>query len=107
MQGPVGDGGRGGPPEALGKILERVMRGARPRRRRNAVADAWRDAGGADLAETTRPATLRQGVLMVEVRSAALLHELAGFRKEDLLARLLAADSSGRVTGLEFRLGVF
>ena len=37
----------------------------------------------------------------------SLLAELAGFRREELLSRLLAADPTGRVTGLRLRLGAF
>jgi hypothetical protein len=107
---------RGGAPESLGEILPRVMRGTgglsrglapATRRRESALARAWNAAAGPELAAETRPATLRRGVLTVEVRSAPLLAELSGFRTQEMLSRLLAADSSGRVTGLRFRSGVF
>lgn len=100
---------RGGDAELLGEILARVMRDVRlpAPRRRDAIFDAWRQAAGEDLAAETRPATLRKGVLTVEVRSAALLHELEGFRRDELLDRFLTAAPAGRVTGLRFRLGVF
>jgi predicted nucleic acid-binding Zn ribbon protein len=107
---------RGGAPESLGDILPRVVRGAggserglglTTRRRESAVARAWSAAAGPELSAQTRPSTLRRGVLTVEVRSAPLLAELAGFRSQELLSRLLAADPSGRVTGLRFRPGVF
>lgn len=78
-----------------------------PRRRKAGVEDAWRKAAGDELADETRAATLRQGVLTIEVRSAGLLHELQGFRKDELLARLLEHDTTDRITGLKFRLGVF
>jgi predicted nucleic acid-binding Zn ribbon protein len=93
----------------VGDVLARLMRDVRPgpRRRRSGVQDAWSRVAGTELADEARPATLRKGVLTVEVRSAALLHELEGFRKDELLARLLEEDASGRVTGLKFRLGVF
>ena len=96
-------------PEALGDILQRVMRDVRPpgRKRRDRMLETWVRVAGPELAEETRPATLRGGVLTVEVRSTALLHELEGFRKDELLDRLLSEDPSGRVTGLRFRLGVF
>ena len=97
------------PPQALGDVLKRVLKDADwgPRKRKRGVGDSWQDAAGAELALETRPATLRKGVLTVEVRAPALLHELEGFRKPELLARLLAADTTGRITGLKFRLGVF
>lgn len=93
----------------MGKILERVLRGSgvTKTRRGSSVADLWARAAGPELGAETRPSTLKKGVLTVEVRSAALLAELAGFRTDEMLARLLAEDSSGRITGLRFRLGVF
>ena len=96
-------------PEAFGDILARVMRDVRPpgRKRRDKMLETWSRVAGPELAEETRPATLRAGVLIVEVRSTALLHELEGFRKDELLDRLLTEDPTGRVTGLRFRLGVF
>lgn len=103
------DGRRRGSPEAIGSILGRVMKGVEPRARprRSSMSATWARAAGEDLAGETHAATLRKGVLTVEVRSAGLLHELEGFRKTELLGRLLEEDSTGRVTGLRFRLGVF
>lgn len=100
---------RGGDAELVGDILRRVMRDVRPvrPRRRDAMLDAWRKAAGDELAAETRPSSLRKGVLTIEVRSAALLHELEGFRRDELLDRFLAVAPEGRVTGLRFRLGVF
>ena len=102
-------GRRGGDAEALGDILSRVMRDVRPPKpkRRDAIFRAWSEAAGPELADETRPSTLRKGVLTIEVRSAALLHELEGFRRDELLDRFIAAAPDGRVTGLRFRLGVF
>ncbi len=104
-----GSGRRHGDAEALGDILRRVMRDVRPPtpRRRDAIFAAWRSAAGSALAQETRPTTLRKGVLTIEVRSPPLLHDLAGFRRDELLSRFLAAAPKGRVTGLRFRLGVF
>ena len=101
--------GRGGDAEDLGAILRRVMRDVRPSqpKRRDAILEAWQRAAGAELAAEARPSGLRKGVLTVEVRSSALLHEIEGFRKDELLSRFLAAAPEGRVTGLRFRLGVF
>jgi len=100
---------RGGAPESLGQILPRVIRGVAPLKRgsRSALARIWEAAAGPELAAETRPSTLRRGVLTVEVRSAALHAELSGFRAGELLSRVLAADPSGRITGLRFAPGVF
>ena len=80
------------------------------RRRRSAqtwVHEVWSRAVGEELALEARPGPLRRGVLTIEVRSASLLHELKGFREQELLSRLLSEDASGRVTGLKFRIAVF
>lgn len=100
---------RGGAAEAIGQILPRVLResGFTRRPRRGGLAVSWAKAAGETLAAETRPATLRSGVLTVEVRSAALLAELAGFRTAEMLSRFVAEDPSGRVRELRFRLGVF
>jgi hypothetical protein len=82
--------------------------GYRKRKSRgSALVDLWEKAAGPELADRTRPYALLHGVLTVEVRGAALLAELAGFRRDELLARLATADPSGRVTGLRFRAGTF
>jgi predicted nucleic acid-binding Zn ribbon protein len=81
--------------------------GMRSPRRGRGLEDAWARAAGPALAAESRPATLRQGVLTVEVRSASLLAELASFRTQELLGRLTAEDPSGRVRGLRFRMGAF
>jgi hypothetical protein len=112
LTGPGGESGRvlrGGAAESIGEILPRVLRESGYRRARggSTLARLWEQAAGPELAAETRPSTLKKGVLTVEVRSAALLSELAGFRTEELLSRFVAEDPSGRVTGLRFRLGVF
>ena len=106
---PGGPETRGGAPEQIGTVLRRVMRGAGPAaaRRQGRLVEAWNRAAGPDLAADTRPTALQHGVLVVEARSSALVAELQAFRREELLSRLLAADPTGRVTGLKFRLGVF
>jgi predicted nucleic acid-binding Zn ribbon protein len=99
---------RGGAAESIGTILPRVLRESGcTQRPKKGVAGTWARAAGEALAAETRPSTLRGGVLTVEVRSAALLAELAGFRTAEMLSRVLAEDPSGRVRELRFRLGVF
>jgi len=105
--------GRGGDAQPLGLLLKRYLRSAKlgPRRRQAGVLDAWTAVAAKEpapeFAQDTRPASLNKGILTVEVRSPALLHELQGFRKDEFLGRLLEHDRTGRITGLRFRLGVF
>lgn len=100
---------RGGAPERVDAILSRVLSdpGIRRAPRTSAISDLWVRAAGPVIAADTRPDTLKRGVLTVEVRSASLLSELSGFRVDELLAKVVLADGSGRITGLRFRLGVF
>ncbi len=99
---------RGGAASAIGDLLPGVLREMKPLRRRGSgLAEVWDRAVGSKLSEETRVASLRQGVLTVEVRSASLLAELDGFRRDDLLRLVLTADPSGRITGLRLRLGSF
>lgn len=103
------DARRGGNPEPMAEVLKRVMR--QPvfsvRRRRSRIAVIWEVAAGPELAAETRPAAIRKGQLIVDVRAAGLLHELQGFRRDELLGRVMEQDTSGRIHGLKFRLGVF
>lgn len=109
QRSPGDDAPRGGTPEALGDVLRRVMRQPvfSTRRRRSKIARIWETAAGEELAAQTRPAALRKGVLIVDVGSSGLLHELQSFRRKELLDRVLEQDDSGRIRSLRFRFGVF
>ena len=98
---------RGGAPEPIADVLSRVLKGVRPATRRGGIADTWAEVAGEELGTSTRPATLKAGVLTVEVSSTALLAELNGFRRTELLAKLLSIETTGRITELRFRLGAF
>jgi hypothetical protein len=76
-------------------------------RKRGGIVDVWRRAAGEELGDTTQPSRLLRGVLVVDVNTSAQLHELQSFRQQELLDRVLAEDTSGRITGLKFRLGAF
>ncbi len=71
------------------------------------LEDAWRRAVGPEVAAETRVAGWRDGTLRVEVRSSALLQELATFHRASLLEALRAEAPGGDVRALEFRLGTF
>ena len=65
----------------------------------------WLAAIGPELAPRARVGALRRGTLEVHVDSSALLQELAGYRKEELLATLRANLRHSVVTALRFRRG--
>jgi predicted nucleic acid-binding Zn ribbon protein len=99
-----------GPEDSLGEIVRRLAgRGAKRRLAPvDRVAAAWREAAGANLADVARVRSLRDGVLVVAVHSAPLCHELASFRREELLGALndrLAAAGAPAVRSLIFRIG--
>lgn len=98
---------RGGAAEPIGALLSEIVREVRPTPKRRGIAELWASCAGPELARESHPAALDRGILTVEVRSASLLAELEGFRREVLLGRILSADPSGRVRGLQFRLGGF
>ena len=95
---------RGGDAERLGAVVNRVMRGLRPVRKRSRVAAMWESVAH-DVVGRTKAVAVRRGVLIVEADTAALVHELQGFRREELLGRLV--ESGAAVEDLRFRLGVF
>jgi len=53
-----------------------------------AIARAWREVVGEEVARHTRLAGLRGGVLTIEVDGAVWLYELSGFHKESILTEV-------------------
>ncbi len=106
------DGDHGGalPARAVGDLLSRVLGPralAKKRRSVEAAREAWVAAAGTELSGHTRVASLRSGILMIEVDSPPLCHRLAAFEKETLLLRLKERLLTATVTELRFRLGAF
>ena len=77
-------------PEKLGDILKRAVE--RPaRRKRSLIARArrkWVEVAGEETARHSWPKRVRAGVLTVAVDSSALLAELAGYRRHEILRAL-------------------
>jgi hypothetical protein len=77
-------------PERLGDILPRAV--VKPaRRNRSLLARAerkWSRAVGEALAVHCWPRSLRRGLLTVEVDSSALLAEMGGYRRAELVGKL-------------------
>ena len=90
----------------LGDFLDRAV--VRPARKaRSKVARArrkWEKEAGAEAAAHSWPRSVRKGVLSVEVDSSALLSELAGYRKAELLRGLNAGDDALGVRDIRFVL---
>lgn len=66
---------------------------------------AWARAAGERLAGASRVATYRDGILTIEVESAAQRYELEAFGGPELLAALQRDDTIPDVRKLVFRVG--
>lgn len=64
---------------------------------------AWQSAAG-EFAATTRALKVMRGVLLVEVRSTAILNELVSFHSPTLTAAMQRAAPQLRIKSLKFRL---
>ena len=96
-----------GEPERLGDVLASLMRRrtyARPLELAT-VREAWSKASGSRLSAKSRVAQFRDGILTIEVASAAQRYELEAFQGAALLGRLQADSSIQTVRRLVFRVG--
>lgn len=97
----------------IGFLLAGFLRGTTVGRSAtlHALEAAWSETVGPEIAAETRVASYREGVLRIEVRSSALLQELATYYKASLLESLRGALARGAaregLERLEFRLGSF
>ncbi len=92
--------------EGLGDILKReIMKGARRRRGVDArVRAKWDEVVGEDIAKRTSPVSFRAHVLRVRVESSALLGELSGIYKKELLAAMAEGENPVSVRTIDFEL---
>lgn len=96
---------RPGPSASIREVLALVFKqhgiGGDPKLRR--VVAAWREAVGSESFARTRVVSFLRNVLSVEVDSAALLQELAVYRKRELLQALRRVEAS--ISEVKFRVG--
>jgi predicted nucleic acid-binding Zn ribbon protein len=78
----------------------------KPRRddRLKRLRAAWPGVVGPQAAERTRLVAFDQGVLSVDVASAALKHDLATFRREEILAALQERLEGARIKAVRYRV---
>ena len=76
--------------------LEEVERARR-------MTDTWRAAVSPGVFRNTRLLKVSDGVVLIGVSSSALLYELQGFRREEILARL-REQPCGYVRDVKFKL---
>ncbi|MFC1706471.1 DciA family protein [Planctomycetota bacterium] len=95
----------------VGELLGALLSGTKQGRvvAREMLVEAWTRVVGPEVAAATRVDGYQNGVLRVEVESAALLQELATFRRTELLSSLRA--DKGMVVhdirDVRFRVGAF
>ena len=77
----------------------------RRRRVSRELTQAWIEVAGTEIANQTRVRGLRRGVLTIEVESSPLCHQLASFRRDDLLLALQARVRRADVMEIRFRAG--
>lgn len=93
-------------PQRIGSILNDVLARMQLLKRieeLGAVED-WETIVGEQIARATAPRTVRNGKLIVEVRSSAWMSELV-LMKNKILQRLNEGKKKGKITDIFFRLG--
>lgn len=103
-------GGRGNRPRRerprpIGELITSYLQaaGLEEVERARRMVDSWRAAVNPGVFENTRLLRVRDGVIHVGVGSSALLYELEGFRREEILARL-REQAVGYVRDVKFKL---
>ena len=94
--------------QELGTVLDGLLgrRGlGRQHRQIEDVRAAWVRAAGEGTAAHTSVRSLRDGIVWIDVDSAALCHQLAAFERERLLVALTEGLTHAHVTDVRFRLG--
>ncbi len=98
---------KAGNPEKFGDLIKPVLQELKivGRRVGKSLHEAWLDVAGPALGGRTRLHSFKAGILVVEVDSSPLLHELQNFRGAELLARPREGRSKPHVSALRCRLG--
>jgi len=92
----------------LGDVLsDTVMSVKRTGKRNKNLREKWKKAAGAVISEHTEVGMVKRGVLYVEVDSAAWLHQISSFKKDELLASLQSEFKKGYISDIKFRVGIF
>jgi len=93
-------------PVAIGDVVQRFLRasGLSAHMRHFAVYEAWDSALGKELARRARPVGFQNGLLSIEVQSAAHLHELQNFTGEQFRTLANARLGKSEIRKVVFRL---
>ncbi len=96
---------RGDGPEKIGKVLEGYLQSSglqRPVGEQEILLD-WERLVGEGIAKVTRAKSIRDGVLVVEVKSSAWMMEL-NLMKRQIMAKVNAIHADTRIEKLVFVL---
>jgi len=93
-------------PERIGRLLASYLRAAGLHEVEEAreLATAWRQSVTRKIFDGTRLLRVRDGVLHVGVSCSALLFELSGFYREEILTRLRSNYAGGYLRDIRFVL---
>ncbi|WP_197489354.1 DUF721 domain-containing protein [Planctomyces sp. SH-PL14] len=93
------------PPQDIGAILTRLfaLRGYGRIQGDRQLQEAWQTVAGPELSRGTRATAIKNGVLHVGVSNAALLSELVGFHRTELLAKLKTDFPHLKVRDIKFK----
>lgn len=91
----------------IGEIITEYMSSSGLARRWSArdIHEAWIEAAGEEAAGHSQVVGLKNGVLSVIVDSAPCLHEMANFRKREILNEVRSRKGCEQISDIEFRLG--
>ncbi|MHC4817706.1 MAG: DciA family protein [Planctomycetota bacterium] len=94
-------------PASLRQLVPGVLRGLRGSVRGPVarVREVWPEIVGPAVAERTRVAAVEEGRIRVEVASAAVRHDLATFRRAEVLKGLRERLPELRIREVSYRLG--
>jgi predicted nucleic acid-binding Zn ribbon protein len=95
-------------PRSIGDQLREFLRrspAVKQSRTARELGQLWAEVAGAEVAAHTHVRGARLGVLTIAVDSPPLCHELASFRRADLLARMNARLGTKPLKDIHFRHG--
>jgi predicted nucleic acid-binding Zn ribbon protein len=101
----MNDSATPGGPKKLGDLLGLIMAryGYAQSAGRAELERVWKEIAGERVREHTRLGSIRRGILEVAVDSHALLADLEGFEKHDLLEKLQEKLGPQTIKGIKFR----
>jgi predicted nucleic acid-binding Zn ribbon protein len=93
-------------PRPIGDVMAQLLarRGYAREMGSAALAEAWQQAVGAEMAAVSRPGLVKRGTLEVIVANSALMQELT-FSKAEFVAKLARLAPDEKIGSLKFRVG--